>query len=252
MTPGSVSNDRPDLNKCPDCGCYFSQDDCPLCGKPCPDEMRAGNRKAVRQKKKKTGTSDRVIFINWYHRWWFIILMLFFSPIIGIILLATSPHKKSRKVLVIVLAVAYTIFVTYGLGGMLIGGITELFNRPVDTSLDRDEYIAKCETVDAEDFYRDAESYDGKFVTMTLSVKYKFVDVDAYSEKYATYYVCSGEGGEYTILMRDCLQDGKRNFIPGDSLTVYGEGAGSIEVYDYDYEAHGGPCINVAYATVNN
>ena len=25
--------DRPDLNKCPDCGCYFASDECPLCGK---------------------------------------------------------------------------------------------------------------------------------------------------------------------------------------------------------------------------
>ena len=32
--------DRPDLNKCPDCGCYFATDNCPLCGKVCPPEMR--------------------------------------------------------------------------------------------------------------------------------------------------------------------------------------------------------------------
>ena len=55
--------DRPDLNKCPDCGCFFAQDECPLCGKPCPEEMRAGNRKAVKVKKTKAG-SERVSFIN--------------------------------------------------------------------------------------------------------------------------------------------------------------------------------------------
>ena len=42
--------DRPDLNKCPDCGCFFGQDYCPICGKLCPEEMRAGNRAAVKQK----------------------------------------------------------------------------------------------------------------------------------------------------------------------------------------------------------
>jgi hypothetical protein len=43
--------DRPDLNKCPDCGCFFLQDTCPICGKLCPEEMRAGNRKPVKLKK---------------------------------------------------------------------------------------------------------------------------------------------------------------------------------------------------------
>ena len=26
--------DRPDLNKCPDCKCFFGGDNCPICGKP--------------------------------------------------------------------------------------------------------------------------------------------------------------------------------------------------------------------------
>jgi len=50
--------DRPDLNKCPDCGCFFPQDNCPLCGKPCPEEMRAGNRKPPK-KSKKTAAKTR-------------------------------------------------------------------------------------------------------------------------------------------------------------------------------------------------
>ena len=29
----SYELDRPDLNKCPDCGCFFDGDNCPLCGK---------------------------------------------------------------------------------------------------------------------------------------------------------------------------------------------------------------------------
>ena len=45
--------DRPDLNKCPDCDCFFASDACPLCKKICPEEMRAGNRKPVKHKKRK-------------------------------------------------------------------------------------------------------------------------------------------------------------------------------------------------------
>jgi len=48
---GGDSLDRPDLNRCPDCGCYFESEECPLCGKICPEDMRAGNRKEVKQKK---------------------------------------------------------------------------------------------------------------------------------------------------------------------------------------------------------
>ena len=48
--------DRPELNKCPDCECYFATDECPLCGKICPEEMRAGNRAPVKHKKRKNSS----------------------------------------------------------------------------------------------------------------------------------------------------------------------------------------------------
>ena len=51
--------DRPDLNKCPDCKCYFAGDNCPLCGKPCPEEMKAGNRKPPKKEKKKPPNGGR-------------------------------------------------------------------------------------------------------------------------------------------------------------------------------------------------
>ena len=89
--------DRPDLNKCPDCGCFFAQDSCPLCGKVCPEEMRAGNRKPPK-KVKQASVSDRVTFVQWYHSWWFIVIMMFIFPIAGIALLVTSPHKKWQKI----------------------------------------------------------------------------------------------------------------------------------------------------------
>ena len=105
--------DRPDLNKCPDCLCFFAGDSCPLCGKECPEEMRAGNRAKVKPKKKRaSGGSGRVTFIPWYHSWLFIILMLCFMPIVGIILLCTSPHKLRWKIIVAVsVAVSYTFLI---------------------------------------------------------------------------------------------------------------------------------------------
>ena len=83
--------DRPDLNKCPDCLCYFAGDNCPLCGKPCPENMKAGNRKVVRPAPKKAydPNAGRTIFIPWYHSMWFMLIVSLFSPLIGIILFAT-------------------------------------------------------------------------------------------------------------------------------------------------------------------
>lgn len=105
--------DRPDLNKCPDCLCFFAGDSCPLCGKECPEEMRAGNRAKVKIKKKRaSGGSGRVTFIPWYHSWLFIILMLCFMPIVGIILLCTAPYKLRWKIIVAVsVAVAYAFLI---------------------------------------------------------------------------------------------------------------------------------------------
>ena len=84
-------NDYPELNKCPDCETYFQTLHCPLCGKECPEEMRAGNRKPVRKKKARRGRGPgRVQFVPWYMSSWFIILMLIIFPIAGLILLWQS------------------------------------------------------------------------------------------------------------------------------------------------------------------
>lgn len=246
--------DRPDLNKCPDCMCFFAGDNCPLCGKPCPEEMRAGNRKAVKKKKPSRGDSGRVTFVEWYHSWWFIILMLFFSPLIGIILLATSPHKRSQKTAVIAIAVAYALFSTLGIG-TLIPMITNMWDKPVDTSLSREEYIAACETVSPETFYRSPEVYTDEFVSMTLTVSERIVDSEGYyaNEKYTTYYLCTdGENQSFTVMIRDCLQDRAQNFMVGDVITVYGEGAGNCTIYDEQYNPRTAPCIHVAYVTLSN
>ena len=105
--------DRPDLNKCPDCECFFAGDNCPLCGKVCPEEMRAGNRKPPKKDRHRRGNSSgRVTFIEWYHSWWFILIMMFVMPIVGIILLLTSPHRTLWKVLLTVAVVVVYIIPT--------------------------------------------------------------------------------------------------------------------------------------------
>ncbi len=103
--------DRPDLNKCPDCECFFAIDTCPLCGKVCPEEMRAGNRKPPKkEKKRRSSNNGRVVFVEWYHSWLCIILATIFNPIIGVILLVTSPHRTRYKVIFAVcLVIVYVV-----------------------------------------------------------------------------------------------------------------------------------------------
>lgn len=249
----SLQFDRPDLNKCPDCGCYFASDTCPVCGKVCPEEMRAGKR-APERAPRRYGSNQRTVFVEWYHSWWFIVLMLFVSPVISIVLLATSPHKKSHKITAI--AVCAAVMVVSGIGvASIFNKIMNAFDEPVDTSLTREEYIAACEAVSPEQYYRNADAYIDAYVSMTLEVTERFTDEDGYyyDEAYTTYYMCRDtNGGIYEIMIRDCQQRRAQNFIAGDVITVFGEGAGNCTVYDLEYLPHEAPCIYVAYVNVMN
>ena len=240
--------DRPDLNKCPDCGCFFAGDNCPICGKECPPEMRAGNRKAVKHPKtKRNSGSGRVTFVDWYHSWWFIILMMFIFPIAGIILLVTSPHEKWKKAIFVAVAVIYMIVSFFGIGNIM-SRVSNIFEKPVDTSLTREEYVAACREVNIEDFYRSAYNYEEEFVTMTLKVvgRASYIDDDYYGDN--VYYICEAvEGSSFKIIVRDCIIDGAQNFIKGDVITVYGEGAGACVAYDLEYTPIDGVCVNAAY-----
>ncbi|MBE6634550.1 MAG: hypothetical protein E7620_09485, partial [Ruminococcaceae bacterium] len=90
--------DYPELNKCPDCETFFQTLTCPLCGKECPEEYRAGNRKAVKPKKVRyRNNSGRVQFIPWYHCAWFLVIALLAFPLVGLILLWQSSHSKGWK-----------------------------------------------------------------------------------------------------------------------------------------------------------
>ncbi len=248
--------DRPDLNKCPDCGCYFKQDACPLCGKVCPEEFRAGNRKKVKHKKHKGGSS-RVTFVPIYQEWWFIILMMIFMPIVGIILLISAPHKRSHKLIVLVIAALYTIFISYG----GISFLFSLFNQPeppVNADIPKEEYRQTCVYVDPEAFFRDPDAYKDEYVNMTLRIKDSFLSyADDYDAEGSIYYVCTlvdDENGDFTILVRNCILSGQKNFTRGDVVQFFGEGDGEASLYDYSADSVGGeyagPLLNAAYAEI--
>jgi len=245
--------DRPDLNKCPDCDCFFAGDNCPICGKECPENMRAGNRPAVKHKKKRHSSgSSRVTFIEWYHSWWFIIIMMFIFPLAGIILLITSPHKTWKKVLFVSIAVIYSIVSFYGIG-TVISGFTDLFDKPVDDSISMEEYIEKCENITPEQLYRNVDLYEDKFVCMTLTIgeKVSFLGDYYHVEDYTCYLCYAEDDSRYEIVIRDCLLENKQRFVPGDVITVYGEGAGDCTVlpesHDFEIDC---PCLNMAYVVL--
>jgi hypothetical protein len=175
--------------------------------------------------------------------------MLFMMPVVGIILLFTSPHSKRAKITVVAIGLAYTVLSSYG--WLMFSGFSKLLDKPVNTRMSREEYIAACEAVDSEEFYRTPDRYGAEFVTMTVTVVGKVTDSEAYynNGKYPTYYICRNAAGTCEILIRDCLQDGSYNLIVGDTVTVYGEGAGYVSIYAMDGNLYGAPCLNVAYLT---
>ena len=232
--------DRPELNKCPDCECYFATDACPLCGRICPEEMRAGNRAPVKPPKKRRNSTGRVQFVSWYHSWWFIFLMLYFMPIVGIILFFTSPHSKKTKIIVACVTVGIYVLVI-AVGAALLGGYFD--PPPVNDDLSREAYIGRCEAYDAEDFYREYPT-EGLYITMEVEVVSRHVD--DYEE--ATYYLCRPkDGGSARIFVRDCDLEKNVNYLPGDVLRVYGESAGTATVYTDYATAETYPCLNMAY-----
>lgn len=244
--------DRPDLNRCPECGSYFAptSEYCPICSAFCPEEFRAGNRKPVKAKKQSfSRASSRVVFVEWYHSWWFITLALLFMPLIGIVLLITSPHPPKQKIIFVAAALLYTVLVSWGVGGMLIGMIRGQFQQPIDTSLSMTEYISACEIMDAETFYRTADNGKGNKIAVTLTVRESITDVEgAYShDRYPNYYLCSNQEQTFVVIVRDCIRENRMNLLPGDVVTFYGECIGTASVTDQQYNIHTAPCLNAAY-----
>ena len=240
--------DRPELNKCPDCECLFATDACPLCGKICPEEMRAGNRAKVKPPKKRKSSSGRVQFIEWYHSWWFILLMMYVMPIAGIILFVTSPHSKKSKIIA-----AASVVAVYILGFLLVmfgsGLLSNLFyDSPVNAKISREEYVALCEDMDVEDFYRIADDY-GRYVTMDLTVVERCVETSMdVRETDVTYYRCRDlDGGELMVCVLDYNLGDPLRFLPGDMIRVYGESAGRESFVGNPTDSTEYPCLYMAY-----
>ncbi len=241
--------DRPELNKCPDCQCYFATEECPLCGKICPEEMRAGNRAKVKPPKKRQSSSGRVQFVSWYHSWWFILLMLYFMPIVGIVLFFTSPHSKKSKIIagaIVVALYALSIALSFGVG------FWGLFEKPlVNDDIPREEYVEQCLPMTVEDFYRNAYDNEGAYVTLDVEVLERLTEYNA--DIYDTpstgvYYRCRGlDGGEVTIYVLDCNLERKTNYLVGERLRVFGEGGGMVTVWKDYASSQELPCLYMAY-----
>lgn len=236
--------DRPDLNKCPDCGCYFATDACPLCGKECPPEMRAGVRAAPKKKRKHTNTSGRVQFIPWYHSWWFILIMTLWMPLVGFVLLLTSPHRTSRKVIFCVVGALYAFFFYFGMGGLLLNGCAD--EPYINTDLSEEEYKATCEAVEPEDYYR--RGVTEGYYTMELTVVRYIPSIDVYE---APYYLCRDpRNPSVELLLLDCREKDTRRLLPGDRITVWGQACVDGEMTAYDGESEIGitrPGFYMAY-----
>ncbi len=237
--------DRPDLNKCPDCGCFFATDTCTLCGKLCPEEMRAGNRAPVK-KTKRRNSSGRVQFIPWYHTWWFIAIMLWWMFPIGVVLFFTSPYSKKLKIiLTAVAAVAVVLF--YGGMALLMNGF---FDEPlVNDDIPRAEYVEKCDEMTAEEFYRHSTEL-GTYATMELTVVEQLPSSWFYESSEVRFYRCRGADGETDIIIRDCFLEDPQTLRAGDMIRVWGESAGAVEYFPSYERTETGVCLNTAYCDI--
>ena len=227
--------DFPELNKCPDCETFFTDLNCPLCGKECPEEFRAGNRKPIKQKKhRRSSGNGRVQFVPWYYSAWFIALMMIFVPIVGLILMWNSHWKTHWKVIVTVALVFFYFF-----GGIIGGVLMNLFDNfndfepPINLEISESEYRAACTEADAEAVYRNCNTYKGNYVCMELTVgeisdTYYYDLEDNYGE--ANIYLCYVQNGDIKLefFVADYRQENPSRLAVGDKITVCGEVAGEI------------------------
>lgn len=241
--------DRPELNKCPDCECYFATEACPLCGKICPENFRAGNRAKVKKPKKRKNSSGRVQFIPWYHTWLFIIIMMFIQPVIGIILFFTSPYSAKAKITTAALVVVGGILVT-GVHFLVPLGIhfflADQFEPSfVNDEVSREEYVALCQSMSVEDYHRNARN-QGNYVTMDLVVESK-TDTGVY-----IFYLCKGKTEDQQnlrVLIMDCGVDQKTNYLVGDMIRVFGECSGVTDsMPDQTQDGTVYPLLYMAYS----
>ncbi len=248
-----VQVDFPELNKCPDCETFFQSLTCPLCGKVCPEEMRAGNRKRVKQKKKKrSGGSGRVQFEPWYHNLWFIIAMLVVFPIVGFILLWQSNRGKGWKIGLSLAAIApYLLTFVMTAIGVLSGWFGWL--QPDIPDMPKDAYMASCVQIDAEDYYRTPAAYVGQNISLELTVvsKQRSETSDVYD--YADYYECRADvnGKEFRFWVWDCrAEENPVNLAAGDHIMVFGVAENNETVFFQNGGSAKYPCIQGFYISL--
>ncbi len=236
--------DRPDLNKCPDCQTYFATENCPICGKPCPDNMKAGARAPVKHKKQKKGNATRrVIYVDWYHSPWFILIMAFIFPIVALILLITSPHERKWKFIFVPILALY-ILSQSGLGYFLLNLIINNDHPPIDTEMTAEEWKSVCTERSIEEIYRTPEAFKDQYVKVTVKVNETIYD--AYGTGNTSRYImCTDTAGKYSIMIEDYQAS---RFVSGDTITVYGKVIGEMTVYtNNDKSYSSSSCIASAY-----
>ena len=227
--------DFPELNKCPDCETFFADANCPLCGKECPEEFRAGNRKPVKQKKyRRPSGNGRVQFVPWYHTVWFTVLMLILQPIVGLILTWTGVWKTRWKVIVTVLLVlSHVLYYGYGWLDSTFNPLNKV-QPPINLELTEVEYRGKCSKLDTETLYRQANAKIGEYVqvdfeVVEVGVTYYYTEDIEYVE--ADVYLCHTSNADKTLefFIVDYRQENIIRLAVGDTVTVCGEVAGDIE-----------------------
>ena len=228
-------HDFPELNKCPDCETFFADANCPICGKECPEEFRAGNRKPIKQKKhRRPSGNGRVQFVPWYHTVWFIVLMLFVQPIVGLILTWTGVWKTHWKIIVTLLVILPYIFL---IGGGIVTAIVDSYAEteiPINLEISDADYRASCVKPDVETLYRNSNEKVGEYVSMDLTVvaftsTYYYTPDVTYRD--ANVYLCHIIQGERTLefFVVDYRQQDQKRLAIGDKITIWGEVAGEIE-----------------------
>ena len=155
--------------------------------------------------------------------------------------------------LVLLGALASAVVAVYILGFLLVmfgsGLLSNLFyDSPVNAKISREEYVALCEDMDVDDFYRIADDY-GRYVTMDLIVIEQCVEqsIDVH-EANVTYYRCRDlNGGELMVCVLDYNLGTPLRFLPGDMIRVYGQSAGRESFVGNPTDPTEYPCLYMAY-----